>query len=60
MIVAASGYTLHLRQLDDSPESAAIIRQFIAIVNYRNGPPEEAVSTGRLTPAAPCGPMPWY
>lgn len=51
---AATGYTLHLRQLDDRPDSAAIVRQFISIVNHRNGPPPEAASTGERMSQASC------
>ena len=48
---AASGYTLHMRQMDDRPESATIVQQFIGIVNHRNGAPPESASSGNALAA---------
>ena len=33
--------------MDDRPESATIVQQFIGIVNHRNGAPPEAASSGQ-------------
>ena len=62
--LAASGYMLHLRQADDRPDSAAIMRHFISIVNNRNGAPAAQSSSGggSFTPALYAharGPLQW-